>query len=100
MALFISSILESLVYKKVNGTLTNKKVINGIKQASPAEQTSCLEGFHSTLNQFAPKMVAYSYVGMFCRYGDLIQKHIFLLVALISSLLKFKIIFEVFHSKG
>ena len=30
--------------------------MNGIKQASPTEQTSCLEGFHSTLNQFAPKI--------------------------------------------
>ena len=56
--------------------------MNGIKQASPKEQTSCLEGFHSALNQFAPKMVAYSYVGMFCRYGDLILKHIFLSISI------------------
>ena len=76
--LFIFSSLESLVYE----SLTNKKLMNGIKQASPTEQTSCLEGFHSTLNQFAPKMVAYSFVGMFFRYGNSIQKHIFLSVSI------------------
>ena len=64
------TLLESLVYEKVYGALTNERLIKGIKQASPIEQTSCLEGFHSTLNQFAPKMVAYSYVGMFCRYDN------------------------------
>ncbi|XP_073258656.1 uncharacterized protein [Porites lutea] len=31
-------------------------------------QTDCLEGFHSVLNFFAPKIIAYSYLGMFCRH--------------------------------
>jgi len=44
--------------------------VKGIKQASPFAQTSCLEGFHSLLNQFALKMIAYSYVGMYCRYSS------------------------------
>ena len=64
------TLLESLVYEKVYGALTNQRLTKGMKQASAIEQTSCLEGFHSTLNQFAPKMAAYSYVGMFCRYDD------------------------------
>jgi solute carrier family 8 (sodium/calcium exchanger) len=50
--------------------LTNKKLMNGIKKASPIGQTSCLEGFHSVLNQFSPKMIGYSYPGMFRRYSD------------------------------
>ena len=41
--------------------------MKGIKQASPFVQTSCLEGFESLLNHFAPKMIGYSYVGMYCR---------------------------------
>jgi hypothetical protein len=33
--------------------------MNGIKQASPFGQTSCLEGFHSAQNQFSPKIIAW-----------------------------------------
>ena len=28
----------------------------------------CLEGFQSVLNLFTPKLIAYSYIGMFCSY--------------------------------
>ena len=49
-------------------SLNNKRLVKGIKQASPIEQTSCLKGFHSVLNQFSPKMIGYTYWGMFCRY--------------------------------
>ncbi|CAB3989187.1 Hypothetical predicted protein [Paramuricea clavata] len=34
-------------------SLTNKTLVKGIKQACPIEQTSCLDGFHSVLNQFS-----------------------------------------------
>ena len=50
--------------------LNNINLVKGIKQASPFAQTSCLEGFHSVLNHFAPKMIAFSYVGMYCRYNN------------------------------
>ena len=49
--------------------LNNINLVKRIKQASPFAQTSCLEGFHSVLNHFAPKMIAFSYVGMYCRYN-------------------------------
>ncbi|CAH3177092.1 unnamed protein product [Porites evermanni] len=58
----------TLVYEKLCEALSNKALVRGIKQASPHSQTSCLEGFHSVLNHFAPKMIAYSYVGMYCRH--------------------------------
>lgn len=66
--LSISWLIGTLVYEKLCEALSNKALVRGIKQASPHAQTSCLEGFHSVLNHFAPKMIAYSYVGMYCRY--------------------------------
>ncbi|XP_046862027.1 uncharacterized protein LOC124455428 [Xenia sp. Carnegie-2017] len=48
--------------------LTKPRLIAGIMKASPMSQTSALEGFHSVLNQFAPKMISYSFPGMFCRH--------------------------------
>lgn len=58
----------TVVYDKLCGALTNNALVKGIKQASPFAQTSCLEGFHSVLNHLAPKMIAYSYIGMYCRH--------------------------------
>ena len=55
------------MYEKVSKALKNKRLTKGIQQASPLAQTSCLEGFHSVLNQFAPKMIAFSYPGMYIR---------------------------------
>ena len=59
--------IGSVVYEKVSKALKNKRLTKGIQQASPIAQTSCLEGFHSVLNQFAPKMIAFSYPGMYIR---------------------------------
>ena len=59
--------LEWPVYEKVCKALEKPSLVRGIKQASPLDQTSCLEGFHSVVNHFAPKMIAFSYNGMFCR---------------------------------
>ena len=60
-------ILEHTVYEKVKKALSSDSLRKGIQQASPSAQTDCLEGFHSVLNQFAPKIIAYSYLGMYCR---------------------------------
>ena len=54
----------SQAYEKLCSVLNNINLVKGITQASPFSQTSCLEGFH-----FAPKMIAFSYVGMYCRYN-------------------------------
>ncbi|KAK3739297.1 hypothetical protein QZH41_019550, partial [Actinostola sp. cb2023] len=59
---------DTAVYDKMCAALTNPSLVKGIKQASPQAQTSCLEGFHSVLNQYSPKMIGYSYPGMLCRH--------------------------------
>ena len=51
--------------------LTSDSLKKGIMQASPSAQTDCLEGFHSVLNFFAPKIIAYSYLGMYCRWANI-----------------------------
>ena len=64
MFFFISGFLA---YNKLSGAMLKKAFVKGIKQASPLDQTSCLEGFHSVVNHFAPKMNAYSFTGIYCR---------------------------------
>ncbi|KAK3703272.1 hypothetical protein QZH41_010164 [Actinostola sp. cb2023] len=59
---------DTTVYERMCKELKNPSLIKGIRQASPMAQTSCLEGFHSVVNQYAPKMIAYSYQGMYCSY--------------------------------
>jgi len=59
--------LDTVVHDRLVSALTKPSLVKGIKQASPQAQTSCLEGFHSVVNQFAPKMIAYTYTGMLCR---------------------------------
>ncbi|XP_031551765.1 uncharacterized protein LOC116289030 [Actinia tenebrosa] len=59
---------DTPVYDKVRTALTKASLVKGIKKASPVCQTSCLEGFHSVVNQYCPKMIGYSYQGMYCRH--------------------------------
>ena len=54
-------------YDKLHKLLTSVRLVNDIKKMSPDAQTSCLEGFHSTLNHWHPKMVCFSWLGTFCR---------------------------------
>ncbi|KAK3732010.1 hypothetical protein QZH41_016888, partial [Actinostola sp. cb2023] len=57
----------SEAYEKMFDALTNVQLTKAIKKASSVGQTSCLEAYHSVINHFAPKMLAYSYLGMFGR---------------------------------
>ena len=47
--------LDSIAYEKLVSSISNERLKKGIMKASPIEQTSCLEGFHSILNQFSKK---------------------------------------------
>ncbi|CAB3977283.1 Hypothetical predicted protein [Paramuricea clavata] len=42
----------SIASEKMHAALTNKRLMNGIKQASPFGQTSCLEGMHPAVIHF------------------------------------------------
>ena len=44
-------------------------LVNDIRRLSKEDQTSALEGFHSTLNQWHPKMLSFSWLGTYCRYN-------------------------------
>ncbi|KAK3732684.1 hypothetical protein QZH41_009332, partial [Actinostola sp. cb2023] len=61
---------SSSVHNKMCDALTHPNLIKGIKQASPLAQTSCLEGFHSVVNQSSPKMIGYSFVLLYIVYVD------------------------------
>lgn len=54
--------------EKLYEVICNKQLLVDIKQLSPFQQTSGLESYHSVINHFAPKLLAFSYVGMHCRY--------------------------------
>ena len=60
------TLIDSPGYEKMYSASTNASLVSGIKQTSPESQTSCLEGFHSTLDQFSPKMICFSFIGMYC----------------------------------
>lgn len=49
-------------YDKLKALLTKKTLM------SPDAQTSCLEGFHATLNYWHPKLICYSWLGSPCRF--------------------------------
>ncbi|XP_028404061.1 uncharacterized protein LOC114526733 [Dendronephthya gigantea] len=54
-------------HEKMSTILLNKRILNDIQNLSPDTQTSCLEGFHATLNFWHPKMLCFSWMGTFCR---------------------------------
>ncbi len=52
---------------KLSSIINAKALCKDVKRLSPVYQTYCLEAFHSLIIQFAPKSIAYSYMGMKCR---------------------------------
>lgn len=61
--------LGTSAYNKLFKLLSSTRLVNDIKKLSPDVQTSCLEGFHSTLNTqpLAPKD------GLLLLDGDILQ---------------------------
>lgn len=59
--------LGTLAFDCLNSLYTTPLVYD-IKKLSLKAQTSCLEGFHATLNYWHPKMIYYSWLGSTCRY--------------------------------
>ena len=52
---------------KLSGIINNKSLCKDVKRVSPVYQTYRLEAFHSLIIHFAPKSLAFSYMGMKCR---------------------------------
>ena len=61
------SIIGSKAFEQLSDVVSSKHLLADIKKLSPSKQTSSLESYHSVLNHFAPKLLAFSYVGMHCR---------------------------------
>lgn len=60
-------LLGTTAYDKLKGIILKKSILNDVKKLSSDAQTSTLEGFHSTLNQWHPKMICFSWLGTYCR---------------------------------
>ncbi|KAF3860458.1 hypothetical protein F7725_000713 [Dissostichus mawsoni] len=58
---------DSVPALKLNKVVSQKAFVRDVKKMSPSQQTYGVEVYHSIVNQFAPKMYAYSYTGMYCR---------------------------------
>ena len=48
--------------------MTKKTLVKHIKKLSPVVQTSSLEGSHSVLNHWHPKMICFPWLGTYCRW--------------------------------
>jgi hypothetical protein len=63
----MSNFQGSKPYQKLKNILTKTTLVKDIKKLSPVVQTSSLEGFHSVLNHWHPKMICFSWLGTYCR---------------------------------
>ncbi|XP_065901685.1 uncharacterized protein [Dysidea avara] len=54
-------------WEKLSDIIGNPRLIYDIKKLSPSQQTSSVESYHSVINHFAPKLMAFCYHGMHCR---------------------------------
>lgn len=61
--------IGTAAYQKLSSILSKKMLLNDIKNLSSEAQTSCLEGFHATLNHWHPKMICFSWLGTYCRHA-------------------------------
>ena len=52
-------LLGTTAYDKLKGVILKKSILNHVKKLSSDAQTSTLEGFHSTLNQWYPKIICF-----------------------------------------
>lgn len=58
---------ETKASEKLSEIILSKQMQKDVPKLSPLHQTSQVEAFHNTINHFVPKMVSFSYHGMYCR---------------------------------
>ena len=54
--------------EKLYNIICNSRLLVDVQKMSPQHQTSSLESYHSVVNHFAPKLLAFSFLGMHYRY--------------------------------
>ena len=59
--------IGSKAYEKLSDVVLNNRLMKDVAKLSPHHQTSSLESYHSVVNHFAPKLLAFSHTGMYCR---------------------------------
>ena len=57
----------SKAYELLSDIILNKYLLDDIKKLSLSKHTSSLESYHSVVNHFVSKLLAFSNVGMQCR---------------------------------
>ena len=62
------SLAGTKAYDELCTILTKPALLSDIKKLSLKYQTSSVEGYHSVITHFAPKLLSFSYEGMACRY--------------------------------
>ncbi|XP_061170182.1 uncharacterized protein LOC133179442 [Saccostrea echinata] len=55
------------VAERLSDIVMSTQMKKDVPKLSPGQQTASLEGFHSVINHFAPKMIGFSYQGMLSR---------------------------------
>ena len=60
-------------HQRLSSILLKKTTLKDVAKLSTEAQTSCREGFHSTLNGWHPKMTHFSWLGTFCRLPILLK---------------------------
>ena len=63
--------IGSKACEKLSDVILSGHLYKDMKKLSPSYQTSSLEAYHSVVNHFAPKLLAFSYTGIYCRYKPL-----------------------------
>ena len=58
---------STIASDKIEAIVLANTLQRDIVKLSPAEQTFPVEAYHSVINNFAPKILVFSYHGMYCR---------------------------------
>ncbi|XP_015259484.1 PREDICTED: uncharacterized protein LOC107104080 [Cyprinodon variegatus] len=58
----------SSALNRLDKVLTNKRFLTNVEKLSHHYQSATVESFHSVIQRFAPKNLAFPFIGMLCRY--------------------------------